>query len=94
MAKRHHSSHVRKHGRIGAEHYADYDSRRMQEHEDFEMMPSGQGDFANLPQEVVMKLWPKVQGAIYHLDDTIKGVDHQMHDDMKEKKDGMYPEKY
>jgi hypothetical protein len=64
------------------EHYAGPDSRRAQEHADSMMMPSGQGDFANLPQGVVMKYYPRVGGAHYNLDDTIRGVDHQMKRDM------------
>lgn len=79
---------------LGSEYYADQASRKMQENQDFHMMPDGSNEMANMPQQVVMKYWPKPEHASYDLDDTINGVDNQMKDDMREKKKGMYPEKY
>lgn len=91
MAKRYHG---KDHSMSGPEYYGGPDERRAQERADSSMMPNGQGSFANLPQEVVMKEYPRVMYADYGLDDTIKTIDNQMRDDMKDKKKGAYPEKY
>ena len=58
------------------------------------MISKDMSAFANMPQSVIMKEYPKIDFAGYDLDDTIKGVDYQMKADMKGKKKGMMPEKY
>ena len=43
------------------------------------MMSAGSSSFANMPQNVVHKEWPKANfGLNTDLDDTIKGIDEQM----------------
>lgn len=66
--------------------YEGYDERRRQEHEDFEMMGSSRGH-SNMPEEVVMKDYPKADDyAPEHLDDTMRGIDKQRKEDSKRKK--------
>lgn len=45
----------------------------------------GQGSFANMPQDVIMKEYPKVDYAMYgdYKEDNLMGVDMQMNDDIK-----------
>lgn len=75
MAKRYHSG-----------FYEGQDSRRKLEHEDGEMMGMSRG-FSNMPQEVIMREYPKLNDyAPEHLDDTIKGIDRQEREDSKHKK--------
>jgi len=38
----------------------------------------GQGEYANMPQDVVKELYPKVSMASDRLDDTITGIDSCM----------------
>lgn len=45
------------------------------------MGAAGHGNMANMPQEVVMKMYPKYgAGTDEHLDDTIVGIDGQVND--------------
>jgi hypothetical protein len=88
MAKRHHSS---MHG-----HYAGHDARRHQEMEDGGMIREDHSQIANLPQEVMMKPYPYAGADMPEgLDDTIRGVDHQINvlDDGQRKKFNV-PKKY
>ena len=67
MAKRFHGS------------YEGVDDRRAQEAADSSMIPSGQGSFANMPQEVVMRLYPGAEGYLAEgLNDKISGIDNQI----------------
>ena len=75
--------------------YEGHDSRRRLEHEDSMMIREDHNEIANLPQHVVMRPYPKT--GYYedsYLDDTARGIDHQIDQDMKEKKMHMHPEKY
>jgi hypothetical protein len=75
--------------------YAGADARRAQERQDAGMLSEDHSAIANMPQGVIMREYPKEMYASYpNLDDTIRGVDHQMRDDMKGKKSKSYPEKY
>lgn len=87
MAKRHH------HHR---EHYAGMEPRRRQEMEDAGMISEDHSQVANLPQEVVMRPYSKVGHYMPEdvLDDTIRGVDHQMDDlDGRKERQHMMPKK-
>ncbi len=45
---------------------------------------SGNGQMANMPQEPVMKMYPKYgAGTDESIDDTIVGIDSQVHDSHK-----------
>jgi hypothetical protein len=103
MAKRHHSSHKsqRHHERsehrnmmMSSEHYAGSEPRRRQEMEDAGMIHEDHGAVANLPQGVMMKPWPKEGGYTpENLDDTIRGIDHQMGYDNRKKMEHFMPKK-
>jgi hypothetical protein len=71
-----------------SEAYAGYDPRRRQELEDSMMLHEDRSAVANLPQDVKYHPWPNTGYARYDLDDTLRGVDHQMDEDMKYKKKG------
>lgn len=75
-------------------YYAGPDARMRQELEDSHMINEDHHAVANLPQQVMIKDWPPCEYSHYNLDDTIKGIDVQEHDDLKEQKKGPYPEKY
>jgi hypothetical protein len=69
-------------GYSGMGYYQGPQERIEQELRDGQMVHEDHRAVANLPQEVVMRPWPK--GGYYsaeHLDDTIRGIDHQMDDD-------------
>ena len=79
MAKRHH------HQSQGE--YAGHESRVRQESIDGGMITENKHAIANLPQEVMIKMYPKPDDyGMYHLDDTIRGIDHQRKQDSKDKK--------
>lgn len=60
-------------------YYAGEAGRRTQEMEDAGMIHEDRSQIANLPQEVMMKPYPMTGPYMPEgLDDTIKGVDHQM----------------
>lgn len=77
-----------------AEAYAGMDPRRRLEMEDSGMIHEDRSAPANLPQGVKYHPWPQTGYSKYRLDDTIRGVDKQMDDDMKMQKKEQYPEKY
>lgn len=76
-----------------------YDERRSMEYNDSMMIKEDRSAVANLPQQVVMKEYPKspylVDGDM-DLNDNIRGVDMQMWKDShgKDLKKKSYPEKY
>jgi len=74
--------------------YSGREARDAQERADSGMISEDKSAMANLPQNVVMKYYAAEPYASYDLNDTIKVVDNQMRDDMKEKKKGPMPEKY
>lgn len=79
------------------EMYADMESRRNQEMKDGSMISEDRSAIANLPQQVIMKEYPKNDYFNYDLNDDIKGIDVQMRDDVrgeKRKSGKPYPEKY
>lgn len=55
---------------------------RREESRDFNMISEDHNAFANLPQQVVHKAWPKAgYYADYDLDDTIRGINEQQNAD-------------
>ena len=68
MAKRYHDG-----------EYAGFNARRTQEMQDAGMIHEDIHAIANLPQNVMIKPYPKERAYLDHeLDDTIRGVDHQI----------------
>ncbi len=81
--------------RLGEEFYAGLKLRTKTETRDYNMLSEDPRAIANMPQEVIMKQYPKVDYASYEgLNDTINMVDFQMRQDSKRQKRGPYPEKY
>ncbi len=82
---------------LAKESYAGYDMRRRQEYEDSMMIKEDHSAIANLPQDVKYVLYPKEDYYNNpHLDDTLRGADRQMRDDVMSKslKRNADPEKY
>jgi len=63
--------------------YEGADSRRKQEREDGGMISEDRSAIANMPQGVIMKAYPSMyESEVFpHLNDTISGVDKQIHED-------------
>lgn len=87
-----HRRHAYEHG-----HYAGAEPRRRQELEDAGMIHEDHNAIANLPQEVMIKMYPKSDMARMpeELDDTMHGIDHQIDRDYEmamhdHKKDARY----
>ncbi len=75
MAKKYHG---KAHEMREREMYAGEDSRREMEAKDFHMISEDHNAMANLPQQVMMKYYPKPGfGLDPELDDTIRGIDRQ-----------------
>jgi len=73
------------------------DGRRRMEAEGAAMIKEDKSAVANLPQDVVMREYPKNSYDHYDLNDDIKGIDVQMKDDVskeRRKKGQAYPEKW
>lgn len=74
--------------------YAGENARRTQEMQDAGMIHEDRGSIANLPQNVMIKAYPKT--GPYNpevLDDTIGGVDKQMDYDDSKRAMNFYPKK-
>jgi hypothetical protein len=85
MAKRHYNS----------GEYEGYEGRRTQEMQDGGMIREDHSKIANLPQEVMMKPYPKEGNYMPEdLDDTIRGVDEQMGADNRQRSKHNKPHKY
>lgn len=96
----------RKHGKDGrmgmmgfhtqtfAENYAGMEPRRRQELEDAGMIREDHSQIANLPQQVMMKPYPKTGPYLPEgLDDTITSIDDQMDYDDSQRRKHFYPKK-
>lgn len=85
MAKRHYDS----------GHYEGAEGKRRQEMMDGMMIKEDHSAIANMPQGVVIRPYPKSEHYMPEsLDDTIKGVDHQMGAlDTGKERSGMQPKK-
>lgn len=76
------------------EYYAGADARRTQEMQDAGMIRENPAAIANLPQEVMIKAYPKPGSYLPEgLDDTIRGVDMQMDYDDSKRREHFYPKK-
>ncbi len=76
------------------EFYAGMDARRRQELEDSGMINEDPRAIANLPQEVMIKAYPKLNNYLPEgIDDTGRGVDMQMDYDDDKRTARMYPKK-
>ena len=81
-------------GLTSAENYAGMEPRRRQELEDAGMIHEDHMAIANLPQNVMIKQYPRTGPYMPEdLDDTIKGVDGQMDYDDNHRKAHFYPKK-
>lgn len=77
------------------EPYAGNDARRTQEMQDAGMIRENPSAIANLPQEVMIKAYPKTGPYLPEgLDDTIYGIDRQMDYDDKQRRAHFYPKKH
>ncbi len=75
-------------------HYAGDLARRHQEMQDAGMIHEDPRAIANMPQEVMIKPYPKPGPYLPEgLDDTIAGVDRQMDYDDEKRKESFYPKK-
>lgn len=78
----------------GAEGYAGMDARRTQEMQDAGMIRENPSAIANLPQEVMIRPYPKTGPYLPEgIDDTIRGVDDQMDYDDSQRRSHFYPKK-
>ena len=76
------------------EPYAGADARRTQEMQDAGMIRENPAAIANLPQEVMIKAYPKTGPYLPEvLEDTIKGVDAQMDQDDSQRRKHFFPKK-
>jgi len=76
-------------------YYEGVDQRRKMEKMDGEMIGTGFGYYANMPDQPVVKLYPKPyidDGS--RIDDGLKGIDTQIAKDERVKKRKEQPEKY
>ena len=81
MAKRFHSSGVDR-SVVGKGDYEGSHGRKSLESADFAMFGESRSSFANMPQELVLKPFPKGgRYSDYGIDDTVRGIDKQMNDD-------------
>jgi len=75
--------------------YEGLNQARDMERSDFDMINEDKKAIANLPQEVMYKMWPKANHYHdYGLDDTIRGIDEQMDKDNRKMESHLQPEKY
>lgn len=73
--------------------YEGIDERRRQEASDAAMIGEARGH-ANMPEEVIQKIYPKQPGGMpENLDDTMKGIDKQISADNAKKNAHMQKEK-
>jgi len=78
----------------GAEGYAGSDARKSQEMQDGGMIRENPAAIANLPQEVMIKPYPRTGPYLPEgIDDTIRGVDMQMDYDDSQRSSHLYPKK-
>lgn len=80
--------------RAQSERYDGYLARRTQEMQDGGMISEDMRAIANLPQEVMIKAYPKSGPYLPEgLNDDISGVDKQMDYDGSQRKANFYPKK-
>lgn len=73
---------ARHHKSLGPSYYDGIESRSRMEKQDGGMISEDHSAVANLPQNVMMKPWPKAHDYLpENLDDTIRGIDRQIGED-------------
>ena len=93
MPKRFHSAEA-KHNPLGEELYASHDERRALEARDGAMLNEDHSAIANMPQDVKMHEYPKIHGwTPEDLDDTERGIEHQVGEDNAKKMQHFMPKK-
>ncbi len=76
------------------EYYAGMEGRKTQEMEDGGMIREDHSAIANMPQNIIMKAYPKPENFLPEdLDDTIMGVDRQMSKDKSKRSEHFMPKK-
>lgn len=97
MAKRYHQNfkdRYDEHRGMERAMHAGMDPRRRQEMEDAGMIHEDHSAIANLPQNVMVKAYPKTGPYLPEvLDDTIRGVDRQMDGDDSKRAEHFMPKK-
>ena len=103
MAKRYHHSkhdghrsehHLKHHKTHSDGHYEGHHDRRKQEMHDAGMISEDHSEIANLPQEVMIKPYPRTGPYMPDdIDDTIRGIDHQMDYDDSQRRRTFNPKK-
>ena len=89
-----HEAMHRKHYMERDEHYSGHHARRKQEMEDAGMIREDHNEIANLPQEVMIKAYPKTGPYMPEMiDDTIRGIDRQMDEDDRQRRKTFNPKK-
>lgn len=90
--KRHHSSRVKMLGH--REYYAGEESRHSQEMADGAMLKEDHSAMANMPQNIIMKHYPKAYGYLPEgLDDSIRGVDGLIEKNDRKRREHNKPKK-
>lgn len=75
--------------------YVGEHARHKEEYEDSRMIREDHACVANMPQDVMMKPWPKREYAMDGgLDDTITGIDNQINEGERQMRRHMNPKKY
>lgn len=74
--------------------YEGREQKNAQESTDGAMMPSGIGSYANMPESLVMREYPRpYDGMPENIDDSIRGIDGQIKKDNMKKRANLQPEK-
>lgn len=82
-------------GKLGSSFYDSRDDRRRQEVEDGNMIHEDHMAMANMPQNVIIREYPKSYGATYpELNDVISGIDEQNKNSASKTKHERFPSKY
>ena len=80
--------------KMGSGYYEGDMSRRTQEMQDAGMIREDRSAIANLPQDVMIKMYEKERDYMPEmLDDTIRGVDRQIDMDNSKRKEHFMPKK-
>lgn len=75
---------LRHSGHLGPDMYSGPENRRSIEDRDFRMISEDKHAIANMPQSVMYKPWPKNRHYYDEgLDDTIRGINDQIDDDVR-----------
>jgi hypothetical protein len=92
MAKRYHDGRAKM--LEGREFYAGEQARHTQEAEDGGMLHEDRSAIANMPQNIIMRPYPKNNGYLPEdLDDSIRGIDMQIDMDDRKRREHFKPKK-